>query len=101
MVFKQMFSFSLKFNLTYVNTTEMASYLLHFNREFFFKETSELTVVKSVRYIEARYYFNELFSNYSKELSELKIKLEDVDRNYKHDFAYFNVMFIDSYDSFR
>ncbi|KAM7348601.1 uncharacterized protein ACRADG_007878 [Cochliomyia hominivorax] len=79
----------------------MFSYLQHFKMEFFLKETSEMTVVQSVRYSKAKYYFNELLSEYFKVLDDIKIKLEDVDRNYQHEFAYFNMMFIDSYKSFR
>ncbi|KAI8124052.1 Glutamate receptor 2 [Lucilia cuprina] len=79
----------------------MSSYLQHFNREFFFEESSELTVVQSVRHKRAKYYFNELSSEYSMNLTDMKIKLEDVHYNYHHDFAYFNIMFIDSYESFR
>lgn len=79
----------------------MSTYLQHFNAKYFLEDTSELTVVQSVRHKRAKYYFNELSSEYFRTLSDIKIKLEDVQRDYSHDFAYFNVMFIDSYESFR
>lgn len=93
-------SLGLKLNSNPVNITEMTSYLQHIHREFSYNTTSQLTVVQSVRHKRVKYYFNELLSEYLKTISGIKIKLENVYRYYRHEFAYFNVIFIDSYESF-
>ena len=89
------------FNQISINITEMALYTKHFHREYFFRQTSEVLIVQSVHDIKAQYYFNELVSKYLKFIDDMKYKLEEIDHGYEHNYAYFNVVLIDSYKSFR
>ena len=89
------------FDLNSINMTKMALYMKHFHMEYFLRQTSEISIVQSVRNVKAHHYFNELLSEYLKSIDDMKYRLEVVDREYVHKYAYFNVVFIDSYKSFR
>lgn len=89
------------FSIESINILDMALHVKHFKTEFFSRQTSAVTMVKSVHDMKARYYFNELISELLKSTYDMKYKFEDIDRGSKHVYEYFNVIFTDSYNSFR
>lgn len=83
------------------NISEMALYIKHFNEEYFLKHTTEVTIIQSFGDLKSKYYLSELLSEISKPLNDLKVKFEKVNRKYQHEYAYYNILLIDSYESFR
>ncbi|XP_075155866.1 uncharacterized protein LOC142229211 [Haematobia irritans] len=84
-----------------VNVSELIDNINHFSMEFFFKQTSEMSVIRSASDPKAQIYFDELLRELLKPLNDIKLRLNNVDTDYQHKYGYFNIVLIDSFENFR
>uniref|UniRef100_A0A1I8PNM8 Putative ionotropic receptor ligand binding domain-containing protein n=1 Tax=Stomoxys calcitrans TaxID=35570 RepID=A0A1I8PNM8_STOCA len=84
-----------------INVSEMALSVKYFNEVFFVKETSELSVIRSANDTMANSYFDVLLNEIMKPLNNMKLRLNNAETNYDHEYSYFNIALIDSFDNFR
>lgn len=79
--------------------TQMAQILQHINKEVFLQRTTTLSITTKTQTKMAKYFFNDLTDELLQSLSELKIKISYSEEF--NDYEYYNLLLIDSYDSFR